>query len=207
MNQLRCQHESGGIINYGIIEVQEQLDASTFLLPDDCVLELGGRWGGVSIIINSQLKDKTKHLVVEPDSRVWEVLEKNRDTHGCQFHIVKGAISNQKLNLDIDDKKYHGLASFTKPSTDGRGDVPIYKLQDFEDKVTNFNVLIADCEGFLETFFDENKEIFKNLRLILFEKDRPEACDYDRLKEEFKQLGFFEYRDNGEHCVFIRQII
>lgn len=200
MNQ-RCQHENGEIINYGIIEVQEQIDAAAFLLPDDCVLELGARWGGVSVVINRLLKDGTKHLAVEPDPRVWEVLEKNRDTHGCKFHIVKGAISNQKLNLDIDEK-FYGLASFTKPSEDG--DVPIYKLQDFEDKVTDFNVLIADCEGFLETFYDENKEIFNNLRLILFEKDRKEACDYDRLKKEFKQLGLFEYRDNGEHVVFIR---
>ena len=177
MNQ-RCQHENGEIINYGIIEVQEQIDAAAFLLPDDCVLELGARWGGVSVVINRLLKDGTKHLAVEPDPRVWEVLEKNRDTHGCKFHIVKGAISNQKLNLDIDEK-FYGLASFTKPSEDG--DVPIYKLQDFE-----------------------NKEIFNNLRLILFEKDRKEACDYDRLKKEFKQLGLFEYRDNGEHVVFIR---
>lgn len=203
MNQLRCQHESGeGFINYGMIEIQEQLDAAAFILPDDVVLELGARWGGVSIVINSQLKDKTKHLAVEPDKRVWEVLEKNRDNHNCHFHIVKGAISNQKLNLDIDDKVYHGLASFTEPAEDG--DVPVFKLSDFKDKVSDFNVLVADCEGFLETFFDENKEIFQNLRLILFEKDRPEACNYDRLKEEFKQLGFKEYRDDGEHAVFLK---
>ncbi len=196
---LQCEHEDGGIINYGNIEQQEQIDARAFLLPDDVVLELGGRWGGVSIIINHQLKDQTQHVVVEPDRRVWNVLDKNRLKHRSKFKIVKGAISNKKLSLDTSDTKYYGLASFTEKNENG--DVPIYPLSDFD---YNFNVLVADCEGFLETFYDENKELFKNLRLILFEKDRSDFCDYDRLKNEFKQLGFIEYRDNGEHCVFIR---
>lgn len=195
---LQCEHENGQIINYACVEEREQIDARAFLLPDDVVLELGGRWGGVSIVINQQLNDKTQHVVVEPDKRVWDVLDKNRFNHFCEFKIVKGAISNKKLSLN-DDKEYNGLACFTEENENG--DVPIYQLSDFD---YNFNVLIADCEGFLETFYDENKELFKNLRLILFEKDRPDFCNYDRLKKEFKQLGFIEYRDNGEHCVFIR---
>ena len=110
MNQLRCQHESGeGFINYGMIEIQEQLDAAAFILPDDVVLELGARWGGVSIVINSQLKDKTKHLAVEPDKRVWEVLEKNRDNHNCHFHIVISVDtegSELKILQSLDHQRY-----------------------------------------------------------------------------------------------------
>ena len=66
-----------------------------------------------------------------------------------------------------------------------------------------FNVLVADCEGFLETFYNENKEWFKSLRLILFEKDRPQACDYDYLVSEFIKLGFKPVRDSF-HSVFIK---
>jgi len=54
----------------------------------------------------------------------------------------------------------------------------------------NFNVLVADCEGFLEQFFDENPEFYDNLRLIIFEEDFPEKCNYNKIKENLRTKGF-----------------
>jgi hypothetical protein len=50
--------------------------------------------------------------------------------------------------------------------------------------------LIADCEGYLETFYNENKDLFKNLNKIIMECDMPHKCDYDYLLSEFKTIGF-----------------
>jgi len=50
--------------------------------------------------------------------------------------------------------------------------------------------LIADCEGYLETFYNENKEWFHNLHKIIYECDMPQNCDYDYLLNEFKDMGF-----------------
>ena len=61
------------------MEVEEQKLAKYYILPDDVVLELGGRYGSVSCIINSKLNNKTNEVVVEPDQRVWDALEKNRN--------------------------------------------------------------------------------------------------------------------------------
>lgn len=198
-----CYDENGEMIPYDMIEVQEQMDCMAFIRKDDCVLELGARWGGVSITINHILEDKTKQLVVEPDSRVWEALEKNRDNHGCKFEIVKGAISNEEICLDTSDKRWAGLATFTTPKKDSLevDTVPKYSLKDYD---YNFNVLVVDCEGFFETFYNENRKVFKGLRLILLEKDRPDFCDYERLDKEFDKLGFTKYKDNGEHAVYLK---
>ena len=42
--------------------------------------------------------------------------------------------------------------------------------------IDKFNVLIADCEGFLETFFDENPCFYDHIRLIIFEADGRKKC-------------------------------
>tara|TARA_R110000803_G_C11843487_1_gene304904 strand:- start:64 stop:675 length:612 start_codon:yes stop_codon:yes gene_type:complete len=189
--------EDNNIVRYDQLEVQEQLDAKEFIKEDDIVIELGARWGGVSVIINSILKNKKNHVAVEPDKVVWDALEKNRDNHNCEFIIIKGAISNKPLKIDKSDKRWNGLATFTKGTSIHKSDVKSYDLPDLK-----YNVLVSDCEGFLETFYDENKDIFKGLRLILLEKDRPEECDYPYLYREFKKLGFTETRDSGDHKVF-----
>ena len=49
---------------------------------------------------------------------------------------------------------------------------------------------IFKTKGFIETFYDENKEFFKGLRLILLEKDRVDHCNYDRIFAEWNEMGF-----------------
>ena len=49
--------------------------------------------------INNILNNKHNQVVVEPDDRVWNALEDNRHRNNCDFHIVKGFISNKNLDL------------------------------------------------------------------------------------------------------------
>jgi len=166
------------LINYEKYEYIEVNQVKEFIKPTDRVLELGARWGGVSVTTNHILEDKEKHYVVECDPSVWDALESNKINNHCSFNIIKGIISNKKMSI-----KGEGLATHTIEDKDG--DIPNFPIPDVK-----FNVLIADCEGFIEQFYDENKEFFKGLRLILLEKDRPDYCDYDRIFKEFKELGF-----------------
>ena len=69
--------------------------------------------------------------------------------------------------------------------------------------IQTFNVLVADCEGFLEIFLDENPEILNNLRLFLFEADRPDKCDYLKIRNNLTSLGFTELL-SGHQNVWIR---
>ena len=68
-----------------------------------------------------------------------------------------------------------------------------------------FNVLVADCEGFLETFFDENPEFYDNLRLIMFEADYPDKCNYDKIRDALKERGFTNLL-HGFQNVWVRNI-
>ena len=196
---MNCLDNNGNYVPYEAVEVQEQHDANLYIKPDDKVLELGARWGGISITINKILKNKKDHVAVEPESIVWDALEKNRDRHYCEFKICKGAISNKPLKMN--DGGYQGFGNYTSHVVDG--DVNLFKISDFD---IDFNVLVVDCEGALQNFYDENKEFFKQLRLILFERDRKEACDYDYLENEFINLGFKKLdRGHCEHIVMFRE--
>jgi FkbM family methyltransferase len=195
---MKCFDEKGEYVNYTFHEKREQIDAKEYIHPDDKVLELGARYGGVSITINKILNDKTKHVAVEPDPIVWEALEKNRDSHDCKFQICKGAISDKPLQMN--DGGYQGFGNYTSFSKEGN--VKLFKVSDFN---IDFNVLVVDNEGGLQSFYDENKDLFKNLRLIMYECDRPEASDYEYLEKEFRKLGFVKIpSDDYSHVSMVK---
>ena len=68
--------ENFKLINTDIIENDEQQLAKEYLHKDDIVLEIGARYGSVSCIISQKTQ---KSVCVEPDERVWEILEHNKN--------------------------------------------------------------------------------------------------------------------------------
>jgi len=71
--------------------------------------------------------------------------------------------------------------------------IPSYTLNEIKEKYNlNFNVLVVDCEGFLEVFFDENPNFYDNLRLIIFEADYGEKCNYKKIRDTLRQKKFSE---------------
>jgi FkbM family methyltransferase len=189
MIRFDIENQYGKKIDTDSIEYQEQVLANKFILPDDIVLELGARYGSVSCIINSKLNNKNNQVVVEPDSRVWESLERNKNANNCGFNIIKGFISNKKLDLTNIDY-YHGGYGATSIESN-ESNIPSYSLNDVIEKFNlDFNVLVADCEGFLEVFLHENPSLYNKLRLIIFEADYPEKCDYNKIKKTLNSKNF-----------------
>ena len=58
--------------------------------------------------------------------------------------------------------------------------------------IQHFNVLVADCEGFLCEFMKENPTLFSSLELVIFEADYPDKCDYDVVRQQLKDEGFHQ---------------
>lgn len=192
-------NENGLEVDTKNIEAYEQYLANTYILKNDVVLELGARYGSVSCVINSKLDNKYNQVVVEPDMRVWDVLETNKKINNCKFNIVKGFISNKKLGLTNLDANY-GTTSIETDDTN----IPSYTLSDIEEKYNlKFNVLVADCEGFLEIFFDENPEFYDKLDIIIFEADYPDKCNYDKIKMNLKNRKFINIL-NGFQNVWVK---
>ena len=129
--------------------------------------------------------------MVEPDERVWEALERNKKVNNCEFHIIKGFVSSKKLSLTNLDDYYGGYASTYIVQNDSL--IPSYTMENIQEKYNlKFNVLVADCEGFLEVFFDENPNFYDTLRLIIFEADYPDKCNYNKIRTILNQKGFKE---------------
>ena len=192
----------GNCVNIEHTEKHEQDLAKQYILENDVVLELGARYGSVSCIINSKLNNKKNQVVVEPDDRVWDALEKNKVNNNCEFNIIKGFISNKKLDLINLDVCLGGYGATFIESNDTK--IPSYSLDEIINKYNlNFNVLVADCEGFLEVFFDENPNFYDNLRLIIFEADYTEKCNYDKIKSKLIKKKFNKILE-GHQNVWIK---
>ena len=127
------------------------------------------------------------HIVVEPDESVWKALEFNKIANNCNFNIIKGFISNKKHNLI-------NLGYGTTSIENNNSIIPSYTLQEIKENynIDHFNVLVADCEGFLETFIDENPRLLDNLRLIHFEAGYSDKCNYDKIRNILFQKEFSE---------------
>jgi FkbM family methyltransferase len=175
---MKFYDEHNILIDNKSIEAPEQELVNNYILEDDIVLELGARYGTVSCAINKKLNNKKNQISVEPDEKVWYSLEMNKIKNNCHFNIVKGFISNKKLGLTNDG---YGSTFIENNNTK----IPSYSLDEIKIKynINNFNVLVADCEGFLELFFEENPDLYESLRLIIFEADYADKCNYDKIKQ------------------------
>ena len=187
--------ENGEVIDIANTENEEQRQAEQYIEPDSVVLELGARYGTVSSMINKKLNIKTNQVSVEPDSNVISALQSNKSAQNDKYHVLQGFVSRK--NLELTGYGY-GLTAKETNSTNYNS----YTLEDVENMYNlKFNTLVADCEGCLETLFDENPRLYKDLRLVIFEKDYPEKCNYDKIIENLKKNNYKELV-SGFHSVW-----
>jgi len=189
-NNIKIYNHHNNLIDTTKIEADEQFLANKYINENDIVLELGARYGSVSCIVNQKLINKKNQVVIEPDSRVWNALELNCKNNNCEFNIVKGFLSNTKLNLTNLDVCMDGYGSTSV--IDNNSNIPSFTMSEIKEKynIANFTGLIADCEGFLEQFINENITLLDELRIIIYEKDYPNKCNYDYVEKMLNQKRF-----------------
>ena len=203
---MKFYDEHNVLIDNNSIEYPEQQLVKEYILQDDIVLELGARYGTVSCSINKNLNNKQNQVSVEPDNRVWSALHYNKIINNCNFNIVKGFISNQKLSLTNLGEGLDGYGSTFIENNDTK--IPSYSLNEIKTKyeINKFTALVADCEGFLEIFLNENPELYNELRFIMFEADYPEKCKYDIIKAKLLNNNFVKIIE-GHQNIWIKQNI
>ena len=193
--------ENMKIIDTDSLEKTEQDLANKFISYNDTVLEIGGRYGTVSTIINKKLKIKKNQVVIEPDPTVLQALEINKKNHGCEFQIETGVVSNKKQSLVQDG---YGTRLLDNVDTANEGDVKSMTYRELKNKYNlKFNTLVVDCEGcflnVLESIGDDITEIEK----IILEKDQAHLCDYNKIEDILKKNNFTKIID-AFHSVYIR---
>lgn len=179
--------ENNKVINYKKHERLEQWTTNERIEPNDVVLELGGRYGLTACAINNKLENPKNHVVFEPDKTVIKCLIKNRKSHKSKFTIFNGIISEKPKKLYL-----NGFATTALNTTkNDKNKIPSWTLKEIMDIAKlDFNVLVADCEGCLCDFFEENKNYLKNYKTIIFEKDYPDRCDYNNIHEQLLKYNF-----------------
>ena len=198
-DNMKFYDENNVLIDNNTIEKCEQDLANQYILEDDVVLELGARYGSVSCTINKKLKNKLNQISVEPDKSVWNALEFNKIRNNCEFHIIDGFISNKKLDLELSGY----AATFVENENT---QIKSYSLEEVKKQcnISKFTALVADCEGFLEIFFDENPELYDELRIIIFKADCQEKCNYEKIKQELFKKNFVKIIE-GHQNVWIKK--
>ncbi len=192
-------NEALEVFDHTQFEREEQKQAELYITPECKVLELGARYGTVSCIISKKLNNNGKLVVVEPDSRVWKALHKNMQANDCSFNIVEGFISKEPRKL-INLDSWDGYAASSRPAE--TSEIPHYTLIQIQAKYGfEFDTLVADCEGFLGIFFEENEFMYDQLKLILFEQDEVCYCDYEPIKKKLEEKGFINI-ESGFHEVW-----
>lgn len=191
--------EKGKIIRHKDLEREEQLDAYKFIPSDSVVLELGSRYGLVSSIIRRILSNAGNHVAVEPDKNVIEVFKKNMSESGTDVKIFNGTISKNPVCIT-----YNGYSSHTN-NKKGDDNVKICSLLELEKSYgLKFDVLVADCEGFIGQFVEEND--MSQFKVIILEKDQCHMCDYDKVENSLSSVGFLRISNHFKEvyrCVYI----
>jgi len=194
---MKFYNEENQLVDYKNLETVEQFLVKKYIGGNDSVLELGARYGTVSCTINKKIYNPVNQVSVEPDGRVISALKKNRDINNCKFHIIYGFISNEKLSLERTEyvcqgnEKLKGYGStFVK---DNSSNIKSYNLTEIEKNYNlQFDSLVADCEGYLEKFLEENPILYKKLNKIIFEEDYTDKCNYTKIKDNLKDNNFIE---------------
>jgi len=193
---MQFYNENGVLIKHDNYETIEQTLVNEFIEPNDMVLELGARYGTVSCLVNSLLIEEKNQVVVEPDNRVWDALEKNKKRNNCNFGIVKGFISNKKLSLERTEHICQGNKDLKGYGStfinDEKSQIKNYTFNEIQNKYNiKFDTLVVDCEGFFEEFLNQNKPIFiEQIQKIIIEEDYKEKCNYNKINTFLKENNF-----------------
>jgi FkbM family methyltransferase len=193
LKKFKYHDENGKLINHLELEIDEQLDALTYLTSDDVVLELGGRYGSVSVTIAHIQNNNGNLVVIEPDTKIINALIKNKENNNANFTVVNKYISNKPKKM-IDDS--YGTRMVNSEAENDSTNMITY--DDFKKKYPlKFNVLVADCESCLCDFINDMGDDINNYNKILIEADFKELCEYDKLINFLVSKGFKIVNNNN----------
>lgn len=177
--------------------------------------------------IASVQENSGKLVSVEPDQNVWYLLQENKRAHYCSSWIFGGIISNTPnyLKEGSYDSRTFPLSDSKSKFNQSKNIIENLAFEDIQKKTNlQFNVLLIDCEGCIESFlnysFEQLLTILAHVEKILLEADMSldsshcssnNCIDYKKWINTFSLLGFSQqYSQNDDHFrdiihyVFIR---
>lgn len=178
------------------IEKNSRAAVAKWVPADSSVLEVGARHGSNSCAIAIKQGQSGKAVAMDADQDVWEVLEKNRDAHGCSFHIAHGLLGR------VDGKIIrHGFGTLAAPedATLAHGQdaqfnqtsvVPHFTFDDLQRQYNlQFDAAVFDCEGCFAIALQDFPILASQLKTLIVEAhDAEELAAVAKLQEQGWEL-------------------
>jgi len=170
-------------------ERAEREKIESLIHPEDSVIELGGAIGVLSCVTNRMLRDKTKHVVVEPHPEALPFLYRNKAYNHAEFLVVNSVISPNKVEKFTFGGQLHN--SRVRESAQAIRITGI-TLGELNEKYGPFSVLVMDIEGAEKFVVEADAATIASFRLVILELHPcfigEEACD--AIREKFTEIGF-----------------
>jgi FkbM family methyltransferase len=172
---------------YNIYEEPERILVKKYICPADSVLELGGCIGIVSAVTNAELRDKKRHVVVEPNPELIPWLSLNRDRNRAQFLIEHCLVAEGAASAEF---FIHPLivGGSADRATERKTTVPVRSLGELTARYGDFSALVMDIEGGEIRFVSENLERLETMRILLIE-EHPSIVGLPRIEEMHQLLN------------------
>lgn len=160
--------ETGNPVICGL-EHTSHYQYAKWIRPSDIVLEVGARYGQTTCMLKKLTAGQGEVIAVEPDKKVWAVLEENLKTHKCETQLVKGVIGKTKHIVKTAPGQYRVITG-----DDVAGET--IKGVAYKDvmKGKKASVLAVDCEGCFEDFKKENPDAIADADMLIIEDHTPE---------------------------------
>jgi FkbM family methyltransferase len=185
-------------------EILEQKALYKYVRPNDVVLQLGGNIGTSCMLVDKLVHNKEQQMCVEPNHNIISTLQYNAKNTGSKFSIIPSIITNSsaKQSLRVIGKNHLGAMVVDNESD---ANVPITKVPLDELPFTRYNVLFADCEGCLCPFLAEYPDVLAKLRLVIFERDQAQVCNYENIDKLLIQ-NMFTRKQSGFINVWEKEV-
>jgi len=192
--------------NYQIIQnniIFENI-INNYINKYDIILELNPKYGNNSCLINNKIKYKKRHIVIELNRYLFNILDYNRLKNNCKFIIYKGFLKNEyNILFNCCD---NDLSSY---DLDSDNNIDYLNINNIQKKYKlKFNVLVTNSIIFLELFFDKNPNVYKQFNKIILLID--DNTNIDNIKNLLINNNFelindyiFNQKYNKKHFYFI----
>jgi len=142
--------------------------ARAFVTPADTVIEFGARYGLTSCALADAMNNSGRLVSVEPDSRAFGALLRNRQANRCNFHAMLGTVHDEPLALGHLSRFHYDQKTRL---AHGRSDaLPTLSFREVEAKIgSKFTCALIDCEGCIRLVWATG--LIHQLRLVMLEED------------------------------------
>ena len=157
--------------------------------PEMAVLEFGARYGTTSCFIAAATDNSGRVVVVEPDPHAHDHLLRNRESHMCNVHVVRGTVGEHQMQHSGTGRlsKTYAFSTELAPSSSkpqqqqqqqaaggSSRTIPNVRYRELERQLGfRFDAAVLDCEGcFQHVLFEGRPPLIDQLRLVILEQDR-----------------------------------